>query len=171
LQMLYRCFISFGSLFILLPTVFWLSEGNRVQAREKITIGLVEDIILLPWGIKLPARIDTGAARSSLDARDLILKGKFVEFRLSKKYGGQQLRQRIVSWQTIRSAEGRERRPVVELELCVGPKRLRARINLNDRTGMDYPFLIGRDILRGNFLVDCMESNCAPPSCPEVPSK
>ncbi len=169
--MLTRRVIFFGCPFILLLNVFQLGEGKPVQAQEKITIGLVEDVIFLPWGIKLPARIDTGAARSSLDARDLVVKGKFVEFRLPKKYGGRQLRQRIVSWQTIRSAEGRERRPVVELELCVGPKRLRARINLNDRSGMDYPFLIGRDILRGNFLVDCMESNCAPPSCPEVPSK
>lgn len=36
------------------------------DAEEKIAIGLLEDMILLPWGVKLPARIDTGAATSSL---------------------------------------------------------------------------------------------------------
>ena len=169
--MLNKRLILAGSSFIFILGLFLLSGGNRVQAQEKITIGLVEDVILLPWGVKLPARIDTGAARSSLDAREIIIKEKFVEFKLPKKYGGQQLRQRIVSWQTIRSAEARERRPVVEMELCVGPKHLRTRVNLNDRSRMDYPFLIGRDILKENFVVDCAQSRCAPPACPEVPSK
>jgi len=169
--MLNKRLILAGSSFIFILSLFLLSGGNRVQAQEKITIGLVEDVILLPWGVKLPARIDTGAARSSLDAREIIIKEKFVEFKLPGKYGGRQLRLPIVSWQKIRSAESRERRPTVEMELCVGPKHLRARVNLNDRSGMDYPFLIGRDILKENFVVDCAQSRCAPPTCPEVPSQ
>ena len=156
---------------ILLLNLFLLSGDNRVQAQEKITIGLVEDVILLPWGIKLPARIDTGAAHSSLDARELVVKENFAEFKLPKKYSGRQLRLPILNWQTIRSAESKERRPVVEIELCVGPKHIRGRVNLNDRSQVRYPLIIGRDILRGNFVVDCMESRCAPPSCPEVSSK
>ena len=47
-----------------------------LMAQERITIGLVEEIILLPWGVKIPARIDTGAAVSSLDVRGLTVKGK-----------------------------------------------------------------------------------------------
>ena len=169
--MLHHRLIFLASSSILLLSLFLPSEGNRVQAQEKITIGLVEDVILLPWGIKLPARIDTGAAHSSLDARGLTIKDNIAEFKLPKKYGGLQLRLPIIDWQTIRSAESKERRPVVEVELCVGPKQLRARVNLNDRSQVRYPLIIGRDILRGNFVVDCMESRCAPPSCPEVSSK
>jgi len=142
-----------------------------VEAEEKIKIGVVEEVILLPWGIRLPARIDTGAAHSSLDARGLTIKDNIAEFKLPKKYGGLQLRLPIIDWQTIRSAESKERRPVVEVELCVGPKQLRARINLNDRSKVKYPLIIGRNILRGNFVVDCLESSCAPPRCPEVSSK
>ncbi len=142
-----------------------------MHAQEKITLGLVEDVILLSWGIRLPARVDTGAARSSLDARDLIIKDNFAKFKLPKKYGGRQLRLPIVKWQTVRSAESKERRPVVELDLCIGPRRLSVQVNLNDRSKMKYPFIIGRDILRGNFVVDCMESRCAPPACSEVLSK
>jgi len=169
--MLHHRLIFLASSSILLLSLFLPSEGNRVQAQEKITIGLVEDVILLPWGIKLPARIDTGAAHSSLDARGLTIKDNIAEFKLPKKYGGLQLRLPIINWQTIRSAESKERRPVVEIELCVGPKHLRGRVNLNDRSQVRYPLIIGRDILRGNFVVDCMESRCAPPSCPEVSSK
>ena len=131
-----------------------------------MTIGLVEEIILLPWGVKMPARIDTGAATSSLDVRDLRVKDKMAEFRLPDKYGSATIRLPVKAWKVIRSAEARERRPVVEVELCVGPKQLRARVNLNNRSQVQYPFLIGRNILQENFLVDCMKEYCNPPSCP-----
>ena len=42
---------------IMLP--LFLFTPIRVNTEEKIAIGLVEDVILLPWGVKLPARIDT----------------------------------------------------------------------------------------------------------------
>jgi len=34
-----------------------------------------------------------------------------------------------------------------------------------------YPIIIGRNVLKGNFVVDCMKSHCLPPSCPEVTPK
>ena len=142
-----------------------------MESAERITIGLVEDVILLPWGVRIPARIDTGAATSSLDARKLTIMENIAEFRLPEKYGGLQLRLPIVDWKTIRSAEARDRRPVVEIKLCVGTKHLRARVNLNDRSQVKYPLILGRDVLRKHFVVDCMKSHCAPPTCPEVSSK
>jgi hypothetical protein len=145
--------------------------GDQVSAAERVTIGLVEEIILLPWGVKMPARIDTGAATSSLDVRDLTVKNKVAEFRLPDKYGSTSIRLPVKAWQVIRSAEARERRPVVEVELCVGPKQLRARVNLNNRSQVQYPFLIGRNILQENFLVDCMKEFCNPPHCPAPPQK
>ena len=142
-----------------------------MMAQERIPIGLVEEIILLPWGIKIPARIDTGAAVSSLDVRGLTVKGKIAEFKLPPKYGSTLISVPIVAWQKIRSAESRERRPIVEIDLCVGPKQLRARVNLNDRSQVQYPFLLGRNILMENFVVDCMKEYCSPPSCPDPPPK
>ncbi len=141
--------------------------GNAFGAEERIAIGLVEDIILVPWGIKMPARIDTGAAMSSLDARDVVVKGDFVEFKLPVKYGGKQLRLPIVAWKTVRSAEARDRRPVVMMEFCLGSKHIRTRVNLNDRSQVKYPFLVGRNALKKDFVVDCMKERCAPPICPE----
>jgi hypothetical protein len=32
-------------------------------------------------------------------------------------------------------------------------------VSLNDRTDMEYPLLIGRNFLRGDFLVDVEKSN------------
>ena len=151
--------------------LFFLGGGKPLMAQEKITIGLVEEVILLPWGVKIPARIDTGAAVSSLDVRELTVKGKIAEFKLPPKYGNSRISVRIVAWQKFRSAESRERRPVVEIDLCVGPKQMRARVNLNDRSQVQYPFLIGRNILKENFVVDCMKEYCSPPSCPDQSAK
>jgi hypothetical protein len=136
-------------------------------AEGKTTVGLVEDVILVPWGVRLPARIDTGAAMSSIDARDMVVKGDIVEFTLPKKYGGTKVSLPIVGWKTVRSSEARERRPVVMMEFCLGSRLIRAQVNLNDRSGVKYPFLVGRNALKSDFVVDCMKQRCAPPTCPE----
>ena len=145
--------------------------AGKVDAVERLTIGAVEDVILLPWKVTLPARIDTGAATSSLNARELTVRNNEVIFKLPDEYGGLELRLPIVEWRYIRSSEGRERRPVVELELCLGPKRFRTQVTLNDRSRVKYPFLVGRRALQEHFLVDVSRSNVFPPSCPEARSQ
>lgn len=157
----------------MIPLLALLIMGvtGAVDAQEKVTIGLVEDVVLMPWKIRLPARIDTGAAVSSLDARSLKVIDNEVEFVLPSKYGGQKIRLPIAGWHTVRSAEAKERRPIIEIELCVGPKLIRTKVNLNDRSQMNYPFLLGRNILTENFVVDCDRNYCAPPNCLEETSK
>lgn len=145
--------------------------GPIHAGENKIVVGEVEDVILLPWGIKLPARVDTGAAMSSLDARDLKVKDGFAEFKLSKKHGGLQLCLPVVDWLTIRSSETSEQRPIVEIEVCIGPRRVHTRVNLNDRSAVKYPLLIGRNTLKEDFIVDCLRDRCSPPACPGVPLK
>jgi hypothetical protein len=157
-------------LFLLSGLLFFPVERS-VMAEEKVGLGISEEIILLPWGVRMPARIDTGAATSSLDARDLTVKDGTAEFTLPAKYGGRELKLPVVKWRVVRSAMGQKRRPVVEIELCLGSRRLLAEVNLMDRTGLKYPMLIGRNVLRKNFIVDCMKANCSPPACPEAPGK
>ena len=139
-----------------------------VEGAEKIRVGAIENVVLLPWGVMLPARIDTGAATSSLDARNLIVKGKNVEFNLPPQYGGRLIRLPIVKWRTVRSAGATDKRPVVVLEMCIGSKRLRTRVNLNDRSNVTYPLLIGRNTLRRDFVVECSTSYCTKPACAGV---
>jgi hypothetical protein len=162
--------LSAGMMFLFVLTLLLLSLGKG-SAGEKMTLGEVEDVILLPWGVKLPARIDTGAATSSLDARELSVKDNMAEFRLPEMYGGLQLRLPVIGWQKIRSADFRERRPVVEITFCIGPKSIRAQVTLNNRATVTYPLIIGRNVLKDKFVVDCMKSNCLPPTCKEAPSQ
>jgi hypothetical protein len=162
-------FQSVGLIFLLVLMILLPSEKGNTG--EKITIGEVEDVLLLPWRVRLPARIDTGAATSSLDARELKVKNNIAEFKLPKKYGGMLLRLPVIDWLHIRSAEFKERRPVVEITLCIGPKPIRTQVTLNDRSMVKYPLIVGRNILKDNFVVDCMKSKCLPPNCPEVLTK
>jgi hypothetical protein len=160
---------TWGLIFLLVLILLLLSGIG--DAGEKITIGDVEDVVLMPWGVRLPARIDTGAATSSLDARDLRVKNSVAEFKLPKKYGSQQLYLPVIGWRNIRSADFKERRPVVEITFCLGAKILHVEVNLNDRSTVKYPLILGRNALKDYFIVDCGRSNCLTPSCPEVPLK
>ena len=142
-------------------------SGAPVRSEAaKVTLGVVEDVILSPWGISFPARIDTGADLSSLDARDIVVRHNVAEFRLGAKTGGQRLQLPIVEWGQVQTSMGVEKRPIVAISICLGSKLLRTPATLKDRSGMAYPFLIGRSALNGSFLVDTSRSRAARPNCP-----
>ena len=141
------------------------------EAKSKVRLGAVENVVLLPWGVLMPARIDTGAATSSLDARNLTVKGNMAEFNLPPEYGGRRVKLPILKWKTVKTSEAEDRRPVVVVEFCIGSQRIRTRVNLNDRSTVRYPVLIGRNTLSRGFVVECGTSYCTQPSCPEVKTK
>jgi hypothetical protein len=140
-------------------------SSPRIES-AKITLGVVENVILGPWGVSFPARIDTGADLSSLDARDIVVRNNVADFKLGKRYGGLQLQLPVVEWRHIQTAMGTEKRPVVEISICLGSKLFRTPATLKDRSEMIYPFLVGRSALSGNFLVDPSRSKAAQPTCP-----
>lgn len=133
---------------------------------QKIVIGEVEEITLVPWDIRLPARIDTGADMSALDARNLSISKNIADFRLESRYGGLRLRLPVVEWRQVKTSMGTGTRPVVEIGICLGPKFLRAHALLGDRSEMTYPFLVGRNILKGRFTVDTSNSKAVRTVCP-----
>jgi hypothetical protein len=157
-------------LMLVLASAILLGPGISF-AEEKITVGTIEDVILLPWGVKLSARVDTGAAKSSIDARGLKIKGDKVECRLPDQAGGLQLRLPIVEWRHVRSPDGLQRRPVVELEFCLGSRRIRNKVNLNDRSFVKYPLILGRNFLKDHFVVDVKRRRTLQPKCQENSSQ
>lgn len=129
------------------------------------TIGAVEDVLLLPPGIKLPARIDTGAATTSLDAHDIRVRGGIAEFTLSEKHGGHTLRLPIAGARRVRGPSGPRARPVVALTICLGRQKMRIEATLADRSYLEYPLLVGRNVLKRGFLVDVRKKRMDPPDC------
>jgi hypothetical protein len=169
------------ALFVVLNT----TEAKLVQAQQnedsqsadsarsetvKITLGVVEDVVVSPWGLSFPARIDTGADLSSLDARDLVVRNNVAEFKLGKRWGGRRVQLPVTEWRHIQTAMGIEKRPVVEISICLGSKHFPTLVTLKDRSEMMYPFLVGRSALKGGYVVDASRSRAAKPSCTSVPS-
>jgi hypothetical protein len=87
---------------------------------------------------KIDARIDTGAEKSSLDAR------LAAELHLGP----------IIKRKIINSAHGKMIRPVMEATIILAKKRIRAEFTIADRGHMKYKILIGQNILKQGFLID-----------------
>jgi len=103
---------------------------------EKVVVGLVEEVSI--QGKDFIARIDTGAEHSSIDKKiaDELKLGPPLKTIL------------------IKSASGKERRPVVEAEINIKNKSMKSRFNIADRGYMKYKVLIGQNILKDGFLID-----------------
>lgn len=106
------------------------------------------------------AKVDTGARTSCLHADDVefFTKGakRFVRFGATDDEGVEQeyqLRLKERRWITS-SNGGREHRPVVGLTLVLGGLRWKAEVTLTSRSTMGFPMLLGREALRGRFLID-----------------
>jgi hypothetical protein len=155
--------------FLMLPFVIAVLPFTPLRAEDKTktVIGAVEEAVLFRWGVKLPARIDTGSGMTSLDVRDLTVKNKVAQFRLPEKYGNILISLPVIRYSKILTADSRERRPVVEIELCVGSKRMRVQATLNDRSHLTYPLNLGRDVLKQGFIVDCSQEKILSLKCPE----
>jgi hypothetical protein len=152
-------------------TAFLSFTSLYAEEQPKILIGGVEEVVLFPWGVKVPARIDTGASMTSLDVRDLTVRKGLAQFRLPEQHGNVLISLRVIRHCNIRSSDARERRPVVEMELCVGSRRMRVEVNLNDRSRMEYPLILGRNVLNQGFIVDSAREKILPTKCLEGGSK
>ncbi|MDW6093175.1 ATP-dependent zinc protease family protein [Vibrio rhizosphaerae] len=170
-----------------------LQESNSAQSLQhlassdpapanKVILGQVERISIESIKQKFDARVDTGAATSSLDATDIEefeRNGKnWVRFHLSgrgeqddaqvadKKNASDKtakpedkdnwIEAPVVRYVKIRQASTSEseRRAVVELWISVGNIRERTEFTLADRSHMSHPILLGREFLRDIALVD-----------------
>ena len=141
-----------------------LTVSGVACAGEKITIGGVETVFLMPWGIPLEARIDTREPNTCLDVRDLRISDNTVEFRLPERYGygGLQLRLPLIGWLMSKTTDEEypQPRPAVEMDLWLGSVKVRAQVALDDHSYMEYPIIIGlRTLTQGDFLIDVDRSN------------
>lgn len=129
-------------------------------AQEKEVAGWVEYVVLYPGGLRLRAKLDTGARTSSLGATDIDMfthEGReWVRFRVTNAQGESVVIERPVLREAIikRHFGRRQRRPVITLTLCIGDILEEAEVNLVDRSGFLYQMLVGRSMLKGDFLVD-----------------
>lgn len=133
------------------------------QLGNKMLFGAVEFVYLESPDLKMRARIDSGAETSSLHAIHIELferdGERWVRFQTMAEEGDEPLGLELPLSRKarIKSKAGTDdidKRPVVELNLRVGPRTERVEVSLVDRGHFTYPMLIGRNFLQDAALID-----------------
>jgi hypothetical protein len=133
--------------------------------KPKKVIGRAEKIDLPERGlVGIPARIDTGANTTSIWASNVHESDGLLYFTLfdegSPLYTGEELEAEWFERINVASSMGHEQeRYKIRLLIKLKGKRIRARVTLADRSTQTYPVLIGRNVLRGKFIVDVSKGN------------
>jgi hypothetical protein len=133
--------------------------------KEKVLIGRVEWVELPDMKLKHRARIDTGAKTTSLHAvniEEVEQRGElFVKFQTVTMDGKPlELLRKVDTTQKVANTAGFvTRRYVIKEKIKMGSIEREVLINLNDRTKMEYKFLVGRNVLLGRFIVDVARSH------------
>ena len=102
-------------------------------------LGLTEPIkVFGTKSKKVIARIDTGATKSSIDAK------LAAELNLGP----------IIRTKLVKSSHGTSIRPIIKAKISILGEELVEEFTIADRTHMKYQVLIGQNILKHNFLID-----------------
>ncbi len=128
-------------------------------------IGPVTTITEVSTGVPFPARVDTGATTCSIHYEALEIEdaakspednvGKRVRILIRNPDGEQEwISTKIIDYVTVRTTTDDDERYKVRLKLRWQDVEKKVLVTLNDREKMQYPLLLGRNFLRGDFLVD-----------------
>jgi hypothetical protein len=141
----------------------------------KLLLGETEWVWLDIGKRVMEARIDSGAELSSLDARNIQLyerDGKrWVRFNIGRQDQKVSVEAPLERSIRIRQASAKqlERRPVVKLMIKLGGLVQSTEFTLTSRTGLNYPILIGRNLLRDQAIVDVSQRFVQPKPTPATP--
>jgi len=136
-------------------------------------LGYLEHVRIEPLGVVMPAKLDTGATTSSIDASDLEpFKRNGVDWiRFTLPARGTPAKPVTLERKVVRIVRIKQHgrtsveRPVVEMTFCFGHQKVTAQISLADRTKYRYPLLLGRNHMRGHIAVDPGHKYTTEPDC------
>src|SRR3989344_450775 len=129
-------------------------------AKTKPIIGRVERIEFVDADIKhLPAKVDTGAYRSSIWATHIREADEMLYFTLlgpsSPHFTGKEVSTTEYKLVQVENYFGhRQQRYSVFLRVRVGGKLIKSNFTLANRAVKTYSALIGRKLLKSRFIVD-----------------
>lgn len=155
-----------------------LLAANALAASDdpgKVIAGYVEKITIKDTGRVVKAKLDSGAATSSIHARVIkkFKKGgkRYIRFELlpdiTESAKPHILVRERVRKVRIKDNSGGEPRYVVKLEFCFNGRLEEAEFTLAEREKYIYPVLLGREFLAGVALIDpdvsfLTQANCFP---------
>lgn len=130
-----------------------------INLYAKNIIGSVDKLDFPAFHIEnLESRVDTGATNSSLHCTNIEkVDDNHVKF---KVLGKESFIKPISKIKEVKSSNGiSQKRFFIKTEIVILGKIYISELSLNDRTNMTYPFLLGRDILEQDFMVDVSKEN------------
>ena len=136
--------------------------------QQLVLIGRAERLDFPELGLThVPARIDTGARTSALWATDITeVDGELLYSLFGKTspfYDGTVLRTRDFTRILVSTSTGQvEERYVVRHLVKLSGRKIRASFTLANRANQAYPILVGRNVLRGKFIVDVKQGKPHP---------
>lgn len=126
---------------------------------EPLVAGWTENVWLTDQNVKLRAKLDTGAKSSSIHAEEIeaYARGEeqWVRFSIQSESGARmRIESPVARYASIkRAGTDTQKRIVIKLAICLGGHSKSTDFTLTNRTGMNYPILIGREFLSDKFLV------------------
>lgn len=135
--------------------------------RYTVIIGRADGVDIVNTALDVPAKIDTGAFRSSVHATNIKVVSKDGQRVLKCKLLGHPCSPVPRDFETsqfdeviVRSSNGHEEtRYEVTLRVKLGNKVFNTSFSLADRSGNLFPVLVGRKALKNRFFVDVAKSN------------
>lgn len=131
-----------------------------VMLDDKMVVGELERVWVDPPGSSLIARMDTGAASSSLHAENLVKFERdgddWVRFNVIVNEEIETLERKVERYVRVyqQADPDGSRRPVVSLRLRLGDVQDTFEFTLADRAHLEYQFLLGRNFLTDIAVVD-----------------
>ena len=133
--------------------VWWLSAYPDVGSKQ--VVGPTVVVAVPEAGLEFAARVDTGAATTSVNARSIQVRDGMVDFVVANGLGEQAaMMAPLVKIDVVHTGAGSEKRVYVELTVIFEGRKKRVLANLNDRSHLDFPLLLGRNWLEGDYVVD-----------------
>ncbi len=142
-----------------------------VEANGLAEIGWLEFVEIEKGKLRLDAKIDTGADVSSINAKSIrkITRDdeEWVLIVLANNNGKEiVLEKPVIRYARIKRKQAESiERPVIHLEICIGNIVKTVEVNLSKRKNFKYKMLIGRNYLRGAYLVDSSKEHTTTHSC------
>ena len=137
--------------------LFYLFFAFTLYAKD--IIGSIDKLDFPAFNLEnVESRIDTGATNSSLHCTNIEkIDDKFVKCNI---LGKESFTNEISKIKEVKSSNGiSQKRFFIKTEIIILGKTYISELSLNDRNSMSYPFLLGRDVLHENFIVDVSKEN------------
>lgn len=143
---------------------------------EPEILGWLEGAYLQPWGVRVRAKLDSGALTGSIHGEQIEVfekaGGEWIRFHFpyGKREGyehGFQVERPLIRQSRVKDHDSpSSTRYVIELDVCVSGKTNTMQFSVTDRSNFNYPIIIGRKDLAGRYIIDPGRTFSGKRTCP-----